>query len=66
MLVEATREAGIKEIQVCIGRQHNITEQYITIKSIMDLLLEAEIHPGERVVNQWLEHPGIAISRTGG
>ena len=44
-LAEAKQEAGIKEMEVCIGRRQNTVVQYIFARPIMELYLESD-RPG--------------------
>ena len=52
-IAEALREAGLKELELYIRRRNNMVVQFIAIRPIMDLFMEAERRPGVRVQKWW-------------
>ena len=42
-------EAGIQEVETYVTRIQNKVAQYIATRTIMDLCMAAELHPGKRL-----------------
>ena len=53
LILEALQEAGLEEIKVYIGRWNNTMAQFIGTRPIMDLYLEVERRPVDRVAKWW-------------
>ena len=53
LIEEALREVGIEELEVYIQRSQNTVAQFISTRPIVDLCMEAERCPGNRVTKQW-------------
>ena len=60
-IAEALREAGLKELELYIRRRNNMVVQFIAIRPIMDLCLEAERRPGVRVQKWWWYQDGLQL-----
>ena len=56
------KDAGLEYIAVYITRIHNTFDQYISMRPIMELLLEAAAHPGVRVKKRWWENEGVGLA----
>ena len=54
--------AGLEELEVYIGIRHNTVVNFITTFPIMDLWLEAERRPGDRVMKLWWGQYGLWLA----
>ena len=60
-ITEALRGAGIEEIEVLFGRRNNKVAQFLSICPIVELCLEAERHPGDRVEKCLWDQNGLFL-----
>ena len=58
-LEEAMRETGLEDMGTYISRHNNTVAQYIVVRPILDLCLEADWRPGLQVTNRWWKHEGL-------
>ena len=57
--MEALKEVGIEELEVYIIRRKITVTKFISTRTIMELCLEAERHPVDRVTKMWWEQDGL-------
>ena len=60
-IVEALREAGIKELYVYIPQRHKMVAHLIATQTIMNLCMEAKRRPGDRVAKRLWEQDVLQL-----
>ena len=51
----------MQELETYISRRKNTVENFIGVRTIMDLGLEAERRPGSRVSRRWWDQEGLEL-----